>query len=229
MFVLAHLSDPHLSPLPRPRWSDLMGKRATGYVNWVRKRRLIHRTDVLARVVRDLKASMPDHIAVTGDLTNISLAQEYAPARVFLELLGPAPDVTLVPGNHDVYVRGVRGYSRSHWGAYMRGDEGEELPTHSFPSCGGAACLRSSACRVRFRRLLSWRPAGLGAPRLTGLPRSSSSVAAKGGFAWSSFTTRPGRAHVDVSSGSSMPRNCGRHCNGTGPSSSCTDMITCIR
>ena len=133
MFVLAHLSDPHLSPLPRPRWSELMGKRATGYVNWVRKRRLIHRTDVLARVVRDLKASMPDHIAVTGDLTNISLAQEYAPARVFLESLGPAPDVTLVPGNHDVYVRGVRGYSRSHWGAYMRGDEGEETSDAQFP------------------------------------------------------------------------------------------------
>ena len=88
MFVLAHLSDPHLSPLPRPRWSELMGKRATGYVNWVRKRRLIHRTEVLARVVRDLKASMPDHIAVTGDLVNISLAQEYAPARAFLESLG---------------------------------------------------------------------------------------------------------------------------------------------
>jgi 3',5'-cyclic AMP phosphodiesterase CpdA len=123
MFVLAHLSDPHLSPLPRPRWSELMGKRATGYVNWVRKRHLIHRTDVLARVVQDLKASMPDHIAVTGDLTNISLAEEYAPARAFLESLGPAPDVTLVPGNHDVYVRGVRGYSRSHWGAYMRGEE----------------------------------------------------------------------------------------------------------
>ena len=133
MFVLAHLSDPHLSPLPRPRWSDLMGKRATGYVNWVRKRRLIHRTDVLARVVRDLKASMPDHIAVTGDLTNISLAQEYAPARAFLESLGRAPDVTLVPGNHDVYVRGVHGHSRSHWGDYMRGEEGEEPSDAQFP------------------------------------------------------------------------------------------------
>ncbi len=142
MFVLAHLSDPHLSPLPRPRWSELMGKRATGYVNWVRKRRLIHRTDVLARVVRDLKASMPDHIAVTGDLTNISLAQEYAPARAFLELLGPAPDVTLVPGNHDVYVRGVHGHSRSHWGDYMRGEEGEQSfrCTVSLPAAARRAC-----------------------------------------------------------------------------------------
>ena len=110
-----------------------MGKRATGYVNWLRKRRLIHRTEVLTRVVRDLKASMPDHIAVTGDLVNISLAQEYAPARAFLESLGPAPDVTLVPGNHDVYVRGVHGHSRSHWGDYMRGEEGEQSSDAQFP------------------------------------------------------------------------------------------------
>jgi 3',5'-cyclic AMP phosphodiesterase CpdA len=131
MFVLAHLSDPHLAPLPLPRWSELMGKRATGYVNWRRKRNLIHRSDVLARVVTDLKASAPDHIAVTGDLVNVSLADEYAPARAWLESLGPAQDVTLVPGNHDVYVRGVHRHSRSHWGDYMRGDAGGEL---DFPS-----------------------------------------------------------------------------------------------
>jgi hypothetical protein len=30
MFLLAHLSDPHLAPLPQPQWSELLGKRATG-------------------------------------------------------------------------------------------------------------------------------------------------------------------------------------------------------
>ncbi len=132
MFVLAHLSDPHLSPLPEPRWSELIGKRAAGYVNWRRKRHRIHRPEVLARVVQDLKASAPDHIAVTGDLANISLAQEYARARAFLNSLGSARDVTLVPGNHDVYVRGVDGHFRSHWGDYMRGEDGDE-PAPEFP------------------------------------------------------------------------------------------------
>jgi 3',5'-cyclic AMP phosphodiesterase CpdA len=127
MFVLAHLSDPHLSPLPRPRWSELMGKRATGFVNWRRNRHLIHRGEVLARVVTDLKASAPDHIAVTGDLVNISLVGEYAPARVWLESLGPPDDVTLVPGNHDAYVRGVAHHFRSQWGDYMRGDDIREV------------------------------------------------------------------------------------------------------
>src|SRR5712691_2551518 len=124
MFVLAHLSDPHLAPLPKPRWSELVGKRATGFVNWQRRRRLIHRADVLARIVADLKAQAPDHVAATGDLVNISLASEYAPARAWLETLGSPRDVTLVPGNHDAYVRAATGYAQLQWSDYMRGDDG---------------------------------------------------------------------------------------------------------
>src|SRR5438445_10029012 len=122
-FVLAHLSDPHLAPLPPLRISELAGKRGLGLVNWWRKRRRIHRADVLARVVADLKASAPDHIAVTGDLVNISLASEYTSAGVWLQSLGPPENVSLVPGNHDVYVRGVTHHLHSRWGAYMRGDD----------------------------------------------------------------------------------------------------------
>ena len=73
MFTLAHLSDPHLAPLPAPRWSELIGKRVTGYINWQRRRRFIHRRAVLDRLVADLKAQGPDHIAVTGDIANIAL------------------------------------------------------------------------------------------------------------------------------------------------------------
>src|SRR5262249_30709965 len=105
MFVLAHLSDPHLAPLPGPRLSELFGKRVTGLINWQRKRRLIHRADILARIVADLATQAPDHIAVTGDLLNISLEGEYPAARSWLAALGPPDTVTLVPGNHDAYVR----------------------------------------------------------------------------------------------------------------------------
>jgi 3',5'-cyclic AMP phosphodiesterase CpdA len=124
MFLLAHLSDPHLGPLPAPRWRELMGKRATGFANWWRKRHLIHRGEVLARIVADLKTQAPDHIAVTGDLVNISLPGEYAPARAWLDALGAPRDVSLVPGNHDVYVRGAASYPSRHWSEYMRADEG---------------------------------------------------------------------------------------------------------
>ena len=129
-FVLAHLSDPHLGPLPKPLLSELMGKRATGYFNWRRRRHLIHRADVLARIVADLQAQQPDHIALTGDLVNISLSGEYAPARSWLQSLGAPHDVSLVPGNHDIYMRATARDAQLHWGDYMRSDAVDEV---SFP------------------------------------------------------------------------------------------------
>src|SRR5262249_15949346 len=112
----------------RPRWSELAGKRATGYLNWRRKRHLVHRSDVLARVVADLKAQAPDHIAVTGDLVNIALGSEYAPAAAWLAALGTPRDVTLGPGNQDGYGGGGARYPSAHWGDYLRGDDGGTFP-----------------------------------------------------------------------------------------------------
>lgn len=124
MFTLAHLSDPHLAPLPVPRWSELLGKRVTGYIYWQRKRRFIHDTTALATIVADIKTQAPNHIAVTGDIANIALAAEFPPGRDWLERLGPAYDVTFVPGNHDIYVREAAGFAARHWGAYMCNDDG---------------------------------------------------------------------------------------------------------
>ena len=128
MYILAHLSDPHLGPLPAARPSELLSKRGLGYINWLRKRRAIHRPEILAALVADLKGRAPDHIAVTGDLVNLSLTGEFAPARAFLERLGNPDDVSLVPGNHDAYVRAAIGFALRDWGDYMRGDAGESFP-----------------------------------------------------------------------------------------------------
>ena len=124
MFTLAHLSDPHLAPLPAPSWRELIGKRATGYVNWQRNRRFIHDATVLARIAADIKTQAADHIAVTGDIANIGLAAEFSRGRDWLEDLGSAPDVTFVPGNHDIYVRESAGFAARQWGAYMCDDDG---------------------------------------------------------------------------------------------------------
>src|SRR6266536_2196562 len=72
-FTLAHLSDPHLPPLPAARLRDLAGKRALGYLNWTRNRHKYHRREVLDALVADMQAQRPDHIAVTGDLVNLAL------------------------------------------------------------------------------------------------------------------------------------------------------------
>jgi 3',5'-cyclic AMP phosphodiesterase CpdA len=123
MFVLAHLSDPHLAPLPKPRLGELAGKRIGGYINWRRNRRHVHLRGVLEAIVRDLKLAAPDHVAVTGDLVNLSLQTEFAPARAWLEELGPPQHVTLVPGNHDSYVAATAGEAERLWAEYMRGDQ----------------------------------------------------------------------------------------------------------
>jgi 3',5'-cyclic AMP phosphodiesterase CpdA len=128
MFVLAHLSDPHLAPLPRPRLRELFSKRGLGFLNWLRKRHRIHRAEVLAKIVADLKAHATDHIAVTGDLVNLSLSNEFASARAWLAALGDPASVTVVPGNHDAYVRAARNCALRDWGDYMRGDKGESFP-----------------------------------------------------------------------------------------------------
>jgi len=124
MFTLAHLSDPHLAPLPKPHWSELLSKRVTGYINWQRRRRFIHDPAVLAKLVADVQRHAPDHIAVTGDIANIALPAEFPRGRDWLESLGTAKDVTFVPGNHDVYVQEAANYAARQWGAQMSDDDG---------------------------------------------------------------------------------------------------------
>jgi 3',5'-cyclic AMP phosphodiesterase CpdA len=131
-FTLAHLSDPHLAPLPAPRLHQLLGKRAIGYLNWKRGRHNIHRREIVDALVADIKAQSPGHIAITGDLINLALPDEFTQARAWLESVGAPADVTLVPGNHDAYVR-VTKKQTSEWVDYMRGDAARPGAPLSFP------------------------------------------------------------------------------------------------
>ena len=121
MFTLAHLSDPHL-PMPVARTSELLGKRVTGYLNWRRHRVHLHMPEALAGVVADIKMQNPDHIALTGDLVNISLPTEFRRAADWLAAFGGPDQITVVPGNHDAYVPMDWRKSLGLWGAYMSGD-----------------------------------------------------------------------------------------------------------
>jgi 3',5'-cyclic AMP phosphodiesterase CpdA len=135
-FVLAHLSDPHLGPLPRPAARELVSKRIVGYINWQRGRRQVHLRDALDAITSDLHGAKPDHVAITGDLVNIALPAEFTHARRWLETLGRPADVSVVPGNHDAYVAGAGVHRDLHWLPYMAGDTPE--PPHPPTQAGDA-------------------------------------------------------------------------------------------
>jgi 3',5'-cyclic AMP phosphodiesterase CpdA len=122
-FRLAHLSDPHLPPLPAPRLLELAGKRALGYLNWTRNRHKFHRRDVLDTLVSDMQAQTPDHIAITGDLVNLALEAEFAPAKAWVESVGAPDRVTVIPGNHDAYVRATQHRFAEAFCGYLQSDD----------------------------------------------------------------------------------------------------------
>lgn len=119
-FRLAHMSDPHLGPVPTPSPGELMSKRAFGYANWLRNRKSALGTEILERLVADIRDHRPDHICVTGDLVNIATDAEIEGARRWLEALGPPSKVSVVPGNHDAYVRGAVDRALRAWAPYAQ-------------------------------------------------------------------------------------------------------------
>lgn len=129
--LLAHISDIHLGPLPAVRFRELANKRMFGYVNWQRNRASVFDLSVLTAITDDIRARHPDHIAVTGDLVNLGLDAEYDAALAWLKTMGDPRDVTVVPGNHDAYLRrSVERYSTT-WLPYANGDHPN--PTMAFP------------------------------------------------------------------------------------------------
>jgi 3',5'-cyclic AMP phosphodiesterase CpdA len=144
-FVLGHLSDPHVGPVLRPRWRELAGKRFTGYLNWRRGRHLIHDMPTLERITADMLAHKPDHVALTGDLVNIGLESEFVTAQRYIERIGDGDFVSVVPGNHDVYVRSSFRYFVASATPWMTGDGAKQA---SFPYTrvrGGIALIGLSS------------------------------------------------------------------------------------
>ncbi|MBW2708157.1 MAG: metallophosphoesterase [Deltaproteobacteria bacterium] len=131
-FVLAHLSDPHMAWAGPVNKRDLLNKRLLGYLKWRLFRNTGHREEILPILKEDLSDTRPDHIVITGDLTHLGLPAEFKKARTWLQSLGTPSQVTVVPGNHDAYVRSDWDRTFACWLDYMRSD----------PPCRGGARVR---------------------------------------------------------------------------------------
>lgn len=73
-------------------------------MNWVLRRHRWHVRPVLDALIADIKAQAPDHVALTGDLVNLSAPAEFKAAATWLQSFGPPDWISMVPGNHDAYV-----------------------------------------------------------------------------------------------------------------------------
>jgi 3',5'-cyclic AMP phosphodiesterase CpdA len=108
MFRLAHVTDLHVRNFAGAQVRDFLGKRAIGALNLALIRRRKYRMDFLAALGEDLRTRPHDHLVVSGDLGNVSLVSEWREARAWIERTGvSAENTTVIPGNHDVYVKEV--------------------------------------------------------------------------------------------------------------------------
>src|SRR5262252_2696583 len=126
MFLLAHVTDPHFrGSFAGVRPAEFISKRVLGTLNLVVNRRRHHKMELLEALRLDMRAQAPDHLALTGDLSNVSLPGEFRAALAWLDTSGLEPAaITVIPGNHDAYVEAVvtsRDFERA-FAPYMTDD-----------------------------------------------------------------------------------------------------------
>ncbi len=105
--LLAHISDLHVLDLTGVRPWRFLNKRLTGGLNLLLGRHRMHRVEVIEAALETINELGCDHVAVTGDITNLALEPEFARARAILEAFVPTAKLSVVPGNHDRYTLGA--------------------------------------------------------------------------------------------------------------------------
>ena len=122
LITLGHCSDLHATDPIDAEWGALYNKRFLGWVSWKLNRRKLYQPRVLEALIEDLQAQAPDHVAITGDLTNISLESEFVAAARVLERMGGPDWISVIAGNHDAYIDLPFDRSWEHWASYMASD-----------------------------------------------------------------------------------------------------------
>jgi 3',5'-cyclic AMP phosphodiesterase CpdA len=175
---IAHFSDLHILSLAGVRPHRFLNKRVTGYANLRLKRGHIHHPDYVRAIAREVRRCGVDHVVITGDLTNLALDEEFAAVRTLLDVeLGlPSGDVSVVPGNHDLYTRGALRTKRfvKYFAENMTTDMpdlGVEIPLGRFPfvRLRGAAAIIGLTSAVP--RLPLFATGKIGQPQADALTR----------------------------------------------------------
>jgi len=130
---IGQLTDIHVWDPRSMRRVDWLGKRATGWVNYTRKRAAEYSIDVLCAAIARQVEARPDVVFVSGDLTNLGLRSELEAASEHLQPVRDAGiPIVVVPGNHDFYVpAAMRGDFETVFGDEL----GEPAGVGTWPRC----------------------------------------------------------------------------------------------
>jgi 3',5'-cyclic AMP phosphodiesterase CpdA len=120
--TFAHVSDLHLPFEPQLTIGQRFSKRQLSVWAW-RRRRAVQRPEILEALRDDLLARQPDHVVVTGDITNFSLPGEFVQAARWLAALAPVGGLSAVPGNHDALVPVPHAEGLGQLSAFMAADQ----------------------------------------------------------------------------------------------------------
>ena len=131
---LAHCSDLHLLSLDGAKFLDFANKRWIGGLNLLSNRGRHYHSEIFEALVADVNASDVDHMLVTGDITNLALRDEFRFARGLFDVLKLGPEhVTVLPGNHDAYVRQGAEFFAEHFAAFFESDADFHAPDVPWP------------------------------------------------------------------------------------------------
>lgn len=137
---IGHLSDLHILDvdLEDLNPTDFLNKRMLGGTNLLLNRSEEHSVGVVREALRHLDRRDIDHIAVTGDLTNLALDSEFASvADLLSEVADHESRVSVIPGNHDYYTPDVAetGSFERHFAPYLQSDLPEYQLETGYPFC----------------------------------------------------------------------------------------------
>ena len=114
--------------LKRHRAPHQRDQRLLGWLSWRRKRRLVHQRTTLDAVVSGRGDA--GALVYYGDLTHIGHEHELSEALAWLSL-GDGERVSVIPGNHDVYIKLLPALPTRLWAPYL---PDPEAPGHAFSS-----------------------------------------------------------------------------------------------
>lgn len=120
---LAHYSDIHVTHFPLSGKPALKRLAAVASYSLAGRGRHFRGSDErIGKLLEDVDAQGVDHALCTGDLTGVSTEAEFSRvAGLFGARLQQPGKHTVIPGNHDRYVRGAAGLFERHFGDVSEG------------------------------------------------------------------------------------------------------------